>query len=199
MQGQYIANADDTGYSSGHHLHFMVVSEDTLYTSVNGYKWGRAEDITFRDVTINWDAATQGGRPRLAYEAKDYGGTGQTYYVSGNQPANPPTGGLTVPETSIYITSPELEVSGWGKDDIAVTKLEVLANYNGSWVKVGADQTDNPFTTTIDLCSTEIPDGFFDLGCGFGIMKGILLKYYPCVKCSKILNAVLWERIQRSP
>ena len=40
MQGQYIANVDDTGYSSGHHLHFMVVTEDTLYTSVNGYKWG---------------------------------------------------------------------------------------------------------------------------------------------------------------
>ncbi len=164
MQGQYIANVDDTGYSSGHHLHFMVVSADTLYTSVNDYKWGMAEDITFRDVTINWDAATQGGRPRLAYEAQDYGGTGQTYYVSGNQPANPPTGGLTVPETSTYITWPELEVSGWGEDDIAVTKLEVLANYNGIWIKVGADQTDNPFTTTIDLCSTEIPDGFFDLG-----------------------------------
>jgi hypothetical protein len=41
-------------------------------------------DITFRDVDINWDAATQGGRPRLAEEAEWYGGQGQKYYVSGN-------------------------------------------------------------------------------------------------------------------
>jgi len=84
-QGQFIANVDDTGYSTGHHVHFMVVSADTLYKSTSGYYFGCALDITFRDVFINWDAATQGGRPRLAYEAETYGGEGQTYYTSGNQ------------------------------------------------------------------------------------------------------------------
>jgi len=94
-QGQYIANVDDTGYSSGHHVHFMVVTEDTRYFSYSMQSvWGVAEDITFRDVDINWDPITQGGRPRLEYEAATYGGEGRTYYVSGNKPANPPTGGF---------------------------------------------------------------------------------------------------------
>lgn len=164
MQGQFIANVDDTGYSSGHHVHFMVVSEDTKYLSNNGYVWGVAEDITFKDVSINWDAATQGGRPRLAWEADSYGGEGQTYYVSKNVPANPPTGGLTAPANKTYVTDSSLTISGWGDDDIAVTKMEILANYDDNWVKIGSDQTANPFTTKLDLCNTNIPDGPFKLG-----------------------------------
>jgi hypothetical protein len=164
LQGQYIANVDDTGYSTGHHVHFMVVSEDTKYISTNGYVWGVALDITYKDVSINWDSATQGGRPRLAYEAEEYGGEGQTYYTSGNAPANPPTGALTAPLTKTYITDPMLTVSGWGRDDVSVTKYEILAKYDGDWVTIGEkSQTTSPFTTTIDLCETDIPDGPFTL------------------------------------
>jgi len=164
LQGQYIATVDNTGYSTGHHVHFMVVSENTRYFSTRMESvWGVAEDITFRDVIINWDVATQGGRPRLEYEAKDYGGEGQTYYVSGNKPAFPPTGGLTAPVTKTYVTNRELTVSGWGEDDIEVVKIELLANYDGSWVQIGSEQTDNPFTTTVDLCSTPVPNGPFTL------------------------------------
>lgn len=83
-QGQFIGLVDDTGASTGHHVHFMVVAKDTLYKTSSGYYFGRSEDITFRDVLINWDIATQGGRPRLAYEATTYGGVGQTWYISGN-------------------------------------------------------------------------------------------------------------------
>jgi len=162
LQGQYIADVDDTGYSTGHHVHFMVVSENTRYLSSNGYIFGMAEDITFRDVSINWHAATQGGRPRLQYEADSYGGQGQTYYLSGNQPAHPPTGALTAPLTKTNVTSPLLTVSGWGQDDIAVTKFEILVNYDGSWVSIG-EQTANPFSTSVDLCNTDIPDGPFKL------------------------------------
>jgi hypothetical protein len=164
LQGQYIATVDNTGYSTGHHVHFMVVSENTRYFSTGMQSvWGVAEDITFRDVTINWHAPTQGGRPRLAYEAAEYGGEGQTYYVSGNTPAFPPTGGLTAPATKTYVTNRNLTVSGWGEDDIAVVKMEILANFAGSWVQIGSEQTSNPFTTTVDLCSTPIPNGSFTL------------------------------------
>jgi hypothetical protein len=83
-QGQQIALVDDTGASSGHHVHFMVVTENTLYRSSYGYYFGYSVDITFRDVFINWDAATQGGRPRLPEEAEEFGGEGQTFYTSGN-------------------------------------------------------------------------------------------------------------------
>ncbi len=164
-QGQFIARVDDTGYSTAHHLHFMVVTENTRYFSSGMQSvWGVAEDITFRDVKINWDAATGGGRPRLAYEAESYGGEGQTRYTSGNQPAFPPTGGLTAPATKTYVTDRSLTVSGWGQDDIAVVKMEILANFEGSWVQIGEEQTANPFTTAIDLCSTPIPNGPFSLG-----------------------------------
>ncbi|MBG0770458.1 MAG: hypothetical protein H0S82_02055, partial [Anaerolineaceae bacterium] len=129
----------------------------------SGYVWGVALDITFKDVSINWDAATQGGRPRLAYEAETYGGEGQTYYTSGNTPANPPTGALTAPLSKTYQTNPLMTVSGWGQDDIAVTKLEILARYDdGDWITID-EQTTTPFTAQVDLCNTDIPDGTFDL------------------------------------
>jgi hypothetical protein len=82
-QGQFIAKADDTGASTGHHLHLMVVEKQTLNTCIN-YCFGRAEDITFQDVKINWHVGTQGGRPRLDSESRWYGGEGQKYYTSGN-------------------------------------------------------------------------------------------------------------------
>lgn len=164
LQGQYIADVDDTGYSTGHHVHFMVVSQDTMYISSSGYVWGVAEDITFRDVTINWDSETQGGRPRLAYEAEDYGGEGQTYYTSGNSPANPPTGGITTPTDKTVITDSTMTVTGWAKDDVSITKIEILARYDGDdWIQIGEAEGGTSFSITIDLCDSEIPDGQFDL------------------------------------
>lgn len=163
LQGQYIADVDDTGYSTGHHVHFMVVSQDTMYISGNGYVFGMAEDITYRDVSINWDSATQGGRPRLAYEAEDYGGEGKTYYTSGNAPANPPTGGLSSPAAKTFITASELTIKGWAKDDVAITKIELLANYDGEWESIGERAGATSFTTTVNLCETDIPAGPFEL------------------------------------
>ncbi len=84
-QGMKLGNADNTGNSTGHHLHFMVIEKTTL-DSCRNYCFGRSVDITFSDVSINWHDGTRGGRPRLAYEAAWYGGVGQREYVSGNDP-----------------------------------------------------------------------------------------------------------------
>ncbi len=193
LQGQYIATVDNTGYSTGHHVHFMVVTENTRYFSSGMQSvWGVAEDITFRDVSINWHAPTQGGRPRLAYEADTFGGEGQTFYISGNKPAFSPTGGLTAPATKTYVTNHNLAVSGWGEDDIGVVKMEILANYDGAWVQIGSEQTTNPFTTTVNLCNTPIPNGPFRLALRVwdyeGNPSGILTprKLIKNVECSTV-------------
>lgn len=83
-RGQLIGKADNTGYSTGHHLHFMVVEKSTLSDCKN-YCFGKAVDITFRDVDINWHQPTQGGRPRLESEGKIFGGQGRRYYTSQNE------------------------------------------------------------------------------------------------------------------
>ena len=163
MRGQFIGNVDDTGASTGHHVHIMVVTEDTRYQSKNGYVWGVAEDITFRDVRINWDPATQGGRPRLKYEAEDYGGEGQSMYVSGNQPAYPPTGALTAPSGKTILTEPIVRVSGWSEDNLGVTKMEFLANINGNWLQIHEAPGTENFTIDLDLCAVDLPDGPFKL------------------------------------
>ncbi len=56
-RGQFIGIADDTGISSGNHLHFQVHTNPVSY-------WGRAVDILFNDVKIN------GGRPRISSDQR---------------------------------------------------------------------------------------------------------------------------------
>jgi hypothetical protein len=83
-RGQFLGKADNTGYSTGHHLHFMVVEKETL-NKCRYYCFGKAVDITFRDVDINWHEGTKGGRPRLESEARRFGGQGSRYYTSQNK------------------------------------------------------------------------------------------------------------------
>ena len=83
-RGQFIGKADNTGASTGHHLHFMVVEQSTQ-NSCKYYCFGKAVDITFRDVYVNWHSPTQGGRPRLPNEADYYGGQGKVNYTSQNE------------------------------------------------------------------------------------------------------------------
>jgi len=155
-QGQFIGVADDTGASSGHHLHFMVHTTDPGY-------WGHSVDITFRDVSINWDAATQGGRPRTQAGAQKSGGEWLTNYTSQNYGTNPPTGGLTLPDDKVTLFSQGVATAGWGADNIAVTRLQLIAYYDNTWHEVGAPQTANPFNYNLDVCSSGIPAGPFDL------------------------------------
>ncbi len=151
VQGQFIGNADDTGYSSGNHLHFHVHTNSTSY-------WGTSVDIVFDEVTVN------GGRPRLCTEAQAYPELGSqcmpgNKYVSANADAEPPTGGITSPTPYTTITSPTLNVSGWMKDDVRVLRGQLYYNTGGSWTPIGKEITTSPFTQDIDLCAANIPNG----------------------------------------
>ena len=155
MQGQFIGNADDTGYSTGNHLHFHV---HTSPTSV----WGTSVDIVFDEVTVN------GGRPRTCAEAKDYPSYGSqcmtnNLYVSDNGDVATPTGAITSPIAYSTITSPTLNVSGWMHDDTAVASGQLFYNTGSGWTAIGNTITSTPFTQVIDLCSARIPDGTFFL------------------------------------
>lgn len=154
VQGQFIGNADDTGYSTGNHLHFHV------HTNSNSY-WGTSVDITFDDVKVN------GGRPRMCSEASAYPALGSecetgNKYISGNYDKSIPTGAITDPAPKAVITSKLLNVSGWMADDVAVSQGQlVISAMDGVWKKIGPVLTVSPFTTQVDLCAAGIPDGNF--------------------------------------
>ena len=153
MQGQFIGKADDTGYSSGNHLHFHV------HTTANSI-WGNSVDIVFDEVAVN------GGRPRTCKEASaypDYGTQCANQYVSQNGDVAPPTGAITSPLPYAVITSPTLNVSGWMHDDTAVATGQMMINTGKAWTPIGSVIGSTPFTQEINLCTANIPDGKFFL------------------------------------
>lgn len=159
VQGQYIGMADNTGQSSGHHLHFQV------HTNPDSY-WGTAVDITFDDVLIN------GGRPRRhdgIYSDRPYCKSTdvceqfQSAYISGNTvhgDVTPPTGGISEPITGITITSQSVRLSGWANDQgSGIAKAQFIANFDGSWKEIGEEFTTSPFSYEWDLCTDNVPQG----------------------------------------
>ena len=159
VQGQFIGNADDTGCSSGHHLHFHVHTNPYSY-------WGTALDITFDDVDIN------GGRPRTPSEASSAGClpapcVGKSTYTSQNtitDDVTAPTGGLLDPALGTLVTAPTLTLNGWAFDEgSGVDSAYFMANYNDAWVQVGPviPATAPPFlpSYTWNWCSNNVPNG----------------------------------------
>ena len=152
IQGQYIGMADDTGNSTGNHLHFQV------HTNPGSY-WGNSVDIVFSDVAIN------GGRPRTPNEAAnwpEYGSQGQWDYVSGNSAQTdqlPPSGYLSSPATGTELDESTLVVSGVAYDDVALDSVQIKANYASAWHNIGPVFSSSPFSYTWDLCSNQVPDG----------------------------------------
>jgi hypothetical protein len=159
VQGQKIGVVDDTGYSTGHHLHFMV------HTTA-GSVWGTSVDIVFDEVKVN------GGRPRTCNEAKLFPSLGKECakndsYVSKNNDYQDPVGKISAPADQTTITSPTFEVKGTATDDYAIQTLQVLLSIDGAeWitasdVDVSTLTNKGGFTTSVDLCTLGIPDGNF--------------------------------------
>jgi murein DD-endopeptidase MepM/ murein hydrolase activator NlpD len=159
MQGQFIGIADNTGQSTGHHLHFHVHTTSTYY-------WGKSVDITFADVPIN------GGRPRRmdAYVnelpyclSSDVCEEGRASYVSANVVQGdslPPQGDILNLTTGDVVSTQFILLGGWAQDEgSGIKDIQLIARYNGAWREVGPPQTASPFTYEWDLCSQGVPDG----------------------------------------
>jgi murein DD-endopeptidase MepM/ murein hydrolase activator NlpD len=158
-QGDFIGNVDDTGYSTGHHLHFHVHTNPYSY-------WGSSVDITFADVSVN------GGRPRTCAEAAAYPQYGDecmpgNLYTSGNVGDDvPPSGYLDFPLAKTTFNSGSLAVNGTMKDNLALGygRLMVRTESQPTWTAMGPTLTGSTFDTTLNLCSNGIPNGPFQLG-----------------------------------
>jgi len=158
QRGQYVGIADDTGVSTGHHLHFQVQTFP-YYTAY----WGVSVDIVFEEVSIN------GGRPRVNIDLPyctwegDVCDEFQSAYVSANTITGDhtaPSGDFTNITTGAKLTSQELMLEGWAYDNESeLYSIQVIANYDGLWREIGPSYNTSPFSTTLDLCSLGIPDG----------------------------------------
>jgi hypothetical protein len=163
LQGQFIGNVDDTGYSTGHHLHFHV------HTNYASY-WGNSVDIRFEDVDTN------DGTPRTCDEVDNFPAYGTqchraiegvrevNQYTSGNYGAFPPSGDLIMPSHGDVISDTSLMVGGWAKDDLGIAKVQIIARpKGGDWVEVGPAMTGTTYMTEISLCDARLPNGPIDL------------------------------------
>jgi hypothetical protein len=170
LQGEYIGDVDNTGYSSGHHLHYHVF----VTTTRSNWEWGYSVDFIYDDVAIN------GGHPRTCGEANQFpsygtecnagpdgkrGTSDDNRFMSANIPAHPPTGNLITPVNRQMITTQSITVGGTATDDIQVTRIQVLANWNETWrtienITPGAGGV---FAKEVDLCAANVPEGPFSL------------------------------------
>jgi hypothetical protein len=166
-QGQFLGRADNTGNSTGSHLHFQLQGQP--YWPADNPYWAVAKDMVFSEVNI------YGGHPRREWEVDseycqgpdgdfvcdEYG---RINYLSANYPSGdsfPPTGGLSGITLGQVIETSTLTLSGWGDDvGTGLNYMQLTAFFNSSWHDIGYPFTDD-FTYNWDLCNpnTAVPDG----------------------------------------
>ena len=61
-------------------------------------------------------------------------------------------------------TTSIIPLAGTATDDISITKVQPVVNYGSGWVEVGAAFTTATFNGTVDLCTTNVPDGPIQIG-----------------------------------
>jgi hypothetical protein len=166
IQGQFVGVADNTGASTGHHLHFQVQNQP--YWPVDNPYWGKSVDITFDEVNI------YGGRPRRSFEydpeiCGGYCGDGLLTYISANTlkgDLTPPIGDFVGVTMGQIVDSSNLYLSGWASDaDSGLFSGQLRALYNGNWHNLG-DPFNSTFSYTWDLCSQSdpVPKGVVSVG-----------------------------------
>ncbi len=158
-QGQFIGVADDTGVSTGNHLHFHVHTNPTSY-------WGRSVDITFEDVLINSGRPRYGGDLRYCKNDsvfQDVCEETSYSYTSRNYPDPdyiPPTGDITSPLNASIIATDTVKLEGWASDEgSGIRGVQFIANYSDEWLPISEVFTTTNFTFNWNLCSDKIPDG----------------------------------------